>query len=416
VRQILDGEEEATTMDRRTFLKAGGAAIGVAALPGRARGQAAPSAIRIGYAISLSGPFAPGAQSTSWSQYKLWAKDVNDAGGIHLKKYERKIPVELIEYDDRSQPDEVIRLVERLILQDKVDFILPPWGTHMNLAIAPVINKHEYPVIFFTATALRIRELAKRWPYAFFPLAQPDDSAAPLGTMLASLKSQGKIKGRVAAVHVAEQTGVELHSSFGEACKKNGIEVVYSKSYPLGVSDLSPLIREAMQTQPDGFFAFSYPTDTFMLAEQSSVLGFNPPIYYSAVGTPFPAFKAKLGDKVNGVLLWGGLDHKAAGLAEYRQRHRAMYNRDTESGAVGMYATVQVLQQAIERVGEIDRKKVRNEIATGSFPTIFGTLKFKDQLLVDPWTVGQWQNGEVVGVFPAQKPNAQALLFPKPKW
>ena len=59
-----------------------------------------------------------------------------------------------------------------------------------------------------------------------------------------------------------------------------------------------------------------------MLAEQSQVLGFNPAIYYSAVGTPFPAFKAKLGDKVNGVLLWGGLDHKAAGLAEYRQRHR----------------------------------------------------------------------------------------------
>ena len=238
----------------------------------------------------------------------------------------------LIEYDDRSQPDEVIKLVERLILQDKVDFILPPWGTHMNLAVAPIINKHEYPVIFFTATALRIRELAKRWPYAFFPLAQPDDSAAPLGTMLATLKSQGKIKGRVAAVHVAEQTGVELHTSFVEACKKNGIEVVYSKSYPVGVSDLSPVIREAMQTQPDGFFAFSYPTDTFMLAEQSSVLGFNPAIYYSAVGTPFPAFKAKLGDKVNGVLLWGGLDHKAAGLAEYRQHHRAMYNRDTESG------------------------------------------------------------------------------------
>src|SRR4029453_8809466 len=103
---------------------------------GGPRGQAPQSALRIGYAISLSGPFAPGAQSTSWSQYKLWAKDVNDAGGIHLKKYERKNPCELIEYDDRSQPDEVIKLVERLILQDKVDLVLPPWGTHMNLAVA----------------------------------------------------------------------------------------------------------------------------------------------------------------------------------------------------------------------------------------------------------------------------------------
>ena len=87
-------------MDRRTFLKAGGAAIGVAALPGRARGQAAPSAIRIGYAISLRGRSRRGAIA-SWSQYNC-GKDVNDAGGILLKKYERKVPVALIEYDDRS--------------------------------------------------------------------------------------------------------------------------------------------------------------------------------------------------------------------------------------------------------------------------------------------------------------------------
>ena len=81
-----------------------------------------------------------------------------------------------------------------------------------------------------------------------------------------------------------------------------------------------------------------------------------------------------------------------------------------------MYATLQVLQQAIERVGEIDRKKIRNEIATGTFQTIFGDAQVQGPAHVDPWTVGQWQNGEVVGVYPAQKPNAQALLFPKPKW
>src|SRR4030095_5450843 len=110
-------------------------------------------------------------------------------------------------------------------------------------------------------------------------------------------------------------------------------------------------MRECTQAQRAGFVSFSSPTDTFMLAEQSQVVGFNPAIYYSAVGTPFPAFNAKLGDQVTGVLLWGGLDHKAAGLAEYRQRHRAMYNRDTESGAVGMFAAVRVLEPSIEGGG-----------------------------------------------------------------
>ena len=402
-------------MDRRTFLKAGGAAIGVAALPGRARGQAAQSAIRIGYAISLSGPFAPGAQSTSWSQYKLWAKDVNDAGGIHLKKYERKVPVELIEYDDRSQPDEVIKLVERLILQDKVDFVLPPWGTHMNLAVAPIINKHEYPVIFFTATALRIRELAKRWPYAFpagparrLGGAARHDAGHPQEPGQDQGAGGGGPRGRAdrrRAAHLVRR-GLQEERHRGRLQQElSGRRVRPVAGDPRGHADAAGRVLRVQ-----------LPHRHLHAGRAVAVLGFNPAIYYSAVGTPFPAFKAKLGDKVNGVLLWGGLDHKAAGLAEYRQRHRAMYNRDTESGAVGMYATVQVLQQSIERVGEIDRKKIRNEIATGTFPTIFGTLKFKDQLLIDPWTVGQWQNGEVVGVFPAQKPNAQALLFPKPKW
>ena len=245
--------------------------------------------------------------------------------------------------------------MERLILNDKVDLVLGPWGTHMNLAVAPIINKYKYPAMFLTATGMQIKKIAKRWPYAFWPLVMPDDLAKPLGTMLANLKKEGKIKGRIAAVHVAEQTGVELHTSMLEACKANGIEVVYSKSYPISVSDMSPFIREAQATNPDGFFCFSYPTDTFMVTETAQVLGFSPPIFYTGVGTPFPAYKGKFGAKTEGVLLWGGWDDKAPGLADYRKRHMAMFNRDSETGAAGVYATMQILQKAVETVGEIDR-------------------------------------------------------------
>ena len=403
-------------MDRRTFVTGGAALLGTATLPRRSYAQAAPKTIRIGYAISLSGPFAPGSQSTSWSQYKLWAKVVNDAGGIHLKRFDRKVPIELIDYDDRSQPDELIRLVERLILNDKVDLVLPPWGTHMNLAAAPIVNKYEYPTIFVTAGAMRLRELAPKWPYAFWPTVQPVGATAPLAAMVADLKKQGRIQGRVAAIHATEQLGVEMHTAFLEACKQQGVEVVYTKSYPLGVQDLQPVIREAMQTNPDGFFAFSYPTDTFMLAEQSQIVGFSPQIYYTAIGTPFPGYKAKFGDKANGVLLFGGVDTKAPGYAEYAQAHREMWKRETEAGAASVYGSLQALQQAIERAGEIDRKKIRDELAKGSTPTVWGEFKFKDQLATDPWAVGQWQGGEVAGVFPTHKAGARPMLFPKPKW
>src|SRR5262245_46155527 len=205
------------TMRRRTVLKSGAASLlGVSSLPMVARAQA-PKSIRIGYAVALSGPYAPGAQSTIWSQYKLWAKDVNDAGGIMLKKYGAKVPVELIEYDDRSQTEEAIRLSERLILNDKVDLTLAPWGTAANLAAAPVFNKYEYPVIHFTAAADRIAQLGPRWPYSFWASVQPKPATTPLATMVKKLASEGKIKGRVAIVHAADQLGVEMATAMQEA-------------------------------------------------------------------------------------------------------------------------------------------------------------------------------------------------------
>jgi branched-chain amino acid transport system substrate-binding protein len=402
-------------MRRRSLIKGGTAVLGTLALPHIAN-AAVPKSIRIGYAVALSGPYAPGAQSTTWSQYKLWAKDVNDTGGLFLKKHNARVPVELIEYDDRSQIEEAIRLVERLILNDKVDLTLPPWGTATNLATAPVFNKYEYPVLHYTASAMRVRQLGPRWPYSFWALVQPDTGTEPLATMCAKLKSESKIKGRIAIMHVADQLGVEMATAMADACKKANVEIVYNKSYPLGVSDLSAQIREIMALEPDGFFCFSYPSDTFMVTEQSHVLGFSPQIYYTGVGTPFPAYKAKFGAKVEGVLLYGAADVTAPGRNEYLARHRAMYNRESEIGATGTYGCMQVLQKAIEEVGEIDRKKIRNHIASASFDTVFDVFKFKDQVQENAWAVGQWQNGEVVGVLPANKRGAKPLVFPKPKW
>lgn len=350
------------------------------------------------------------------SQYMLWQKRVNDSGGIELKKYGKKVPIELISYDDRGQPDELIKLLERLIVQDKVDLILSPYTTHMNLAAAPIVNKHKYPTIMTTAGAERVVQLSPNWPYAFWALSQPRDAAAPLAAMCGKLKKEGKIKGRIAAVHVALDAGVEMHTAFVEAAKKEGLDIVLSKSYPFGSSDLQPLIREAMAAEPDAFLAFSYPPDTFMLTEQAKILGFNPAIFYAYVGPAFPDYKKKFGDNVNGILVYDGMDPKAPGFAEYAKAHQEMFNRPMPAGAVGVYGCLEVVQKAVEQVGEIDRAKIRDVMANNQFSTVAGDVKFADQRRVKPWAVGQWQNGEVIGIYPADIKGAAPLLFPKPKW
>jgi len=404
-------------MDRRTFVKGSVAAAGAATLTGRVFAQAAaPDKLRFGYAITQSGPLGPGAESTTISQYKLWQKLVNDAGGILLKKFNRKVPIDFVSYDDQGKPDELLKLTERLIQQDRVDMMLAPYASHMNLAAAPVINRYEYPVIMTTATTSKTYDLALKWPYAFWNISQPNESAHPLSNAIAELKKEGKVSGKVAVVHVATEFGVEMHAAFIDQAKKDGLDVALSKSYPLGVADLQPLIREAMATQADAFVCMSYPPDTFMLVEQAKIVGFNPKFMYVAIGGVFPGLKDKFGSNVNGILVYGGVNPGEPGMADYNKAHQAMFNRPSEAGAINVYGALQVTQQAIEKVGEIDRKKIRDVIATDAFPTLWGELKYVSQRNANPWAVGQWQGGEVVGVYPANKAGAKPLLFPKPAW
>jgi len=93
---------------------------------------------RIGFAFTKSGPYAAGAGLTMYPNYILWTKDVNEAGAIELN--DGMYAIELIEYDDQSSPEEAIKAIHRLVDQDTVDLLLPPWSTAMNLAIAPVFH------------------------------------------------------------------------------------------------------------------------------------------------------------------------------------------------------------------------------------------------------------------------------------
>jgi branched-chain amino acid transport system substrate-binding protein len=405
-------------MDRRTFIKGSAAAVGVVSLPRKLYAQAAaPDKIRFGTAVGLSGPFIDGAKSTTISQYDLWAKRTNDAGGIMLSKYNKKVPVEIVYYDGRFDNNETIKLTEKLILDDKVEMMLAPWGTQWNIVSAPITNQYEYPVIYTTAGDSILYTKGNDWPYAFWSLAQPIEATQPLVDWLVQLKNEGKIKGRVAAINIGIELGVEMAKAFANLAPAAGLELVFNQSYPPETQDLQPLLREVMAAEPDAFFSFSYPPDTFLVTAQAQQLGFSPDIFYVCIGGVFPGYRDAFGaDKVEGILAYGGQDPEAPGYAEYAEAMKAEYNQEPEAGAVQVYACLQIVQQAIEAVGEIDRVKIRDEIAKGGKGTLWGDITWKNQLNANPWAVGQWQGGKMVGVFPADKTNAQPPLFPKPKW
>src|SRR5262245_1285328 len=157
-------------MQGKLWRAAAGAGLLALVAGATAAQEAGPKSIKIGYAISKTGPNAGGASITQIPNYQLWVKEVNDRGGIMLKSVGRRVPIEVIEYDDRSNLEEAVRAVERLVTQDKVDLLFPPWGTGLNLAVGPVFNKYGYPQLAFSAVTDRAPELAKRWPNSFWYL------------------------------------------------------------------------------------------------------------------------------------------------------------------------------------------------------------------------------------------------------
>jgi len=375
-----------------------------------------PTSIKVGWAISKTGPYVGGATITLLNAYKLWVKDVNAAGGIMLKSLNKKLPVEVIEYDDRSNSDEMIKAVERLINQDKVDFLFPPWGTAFSLASAPIFAKAGYPQLLVTATTDRAPEFAKRWPNSFWFLGTATEMANSAADIFAKLHKDGKIGDKIALIGVADQFGIELSTAARDAFKKHGLNVVYDKSYPLGSQDMQPILTEAMRTNADVFMAASYPPDTFAIIDQAKVLNYNPKVFFTSVGTAFPVIKQRFGANAEGIMGTGGWNADSPTLKAFLQRHKEVLNAEPDLWAAPVtYSSLQMLQQAIERVGKVDRAAVIKELSNGTFDTVYGKVKLVDNRFLDVFQTGQWQGGEYYGIGPSKLAGARQPIA-KPAW
>jgi branched-chain amino acid transport system substrate-binding protein len=214
----------------------------------------------------------------------LWAEQVNAAGGLSVKGTRRR--VELFGYDDRRETETVVRTYEKLMGSDKVDLILPPWGTGANFAVLPLIQKYGHPMLAPTATGRKLLDFKN--PYFFAMLQQPDRMMGALADFLAA---QG-VK-TAAVVYVDELFGLENLSALE----------------PVGVKDLSPVLRDFKSKNPDAFLGITYPPDTFLVTGQSKEVGFNLKVFYAAVGSAFPVYKQRMGEGARRALAGPGAPH-----------------------------------------------------------------------------------------------------------
>jgi branched-chain amino acid transport system substrate-binding protein len=399
------------TMHRRRFLTT---AVGAATVPiwrGRARAQAKP--VRIGYTLSATGPYAVGAGITQAPNYLLWQEQVNAKGGLAVKGEGRR-PIEFVSIDDRSEIETAVRFYEKLATDDKVDLMLPPWGSGMNFAIAPVATKHGYPLIGPTAISAKFRELAL--PYFYIMLVQPEPQMQAVAAMLKDFRDQGKIK-KVAVAYVNDLFGIELNAATGPAFKAAGLEVVDTKSYALGVKDLTPVLRGFKAAGADAFVGLTYPPDNMLATAQAKEVDWNPAVYFVGVGTAFPFYRDRFkgAEGVMGIAGWNP-KVKYPGAKEYFDAHVKKFQKEPDRWASAFaYASLQILERCVGEVG-LDRPKIKAMLDATEFQTVAGPIKFtKGENLATPGMIGQWQKNEFELLWPKERATGAAVV-PKPAW
>ena len=331
-----------------------------------------------------------------------------------MKEYDKKLPIDLITYDDASDIGNMTRLFEKFMVQDKVDFVLSPWSTDFLYAAAPLATKYKYVLVGGAGGAVQLSKEMPNYPY-YFQVLNAADTQIPV---LAKVLKENNIK-TVAIAYGENLHGVEYNDEAKKVFPQAGLEIKMDKSYVLGTKDLSPILESAKALNVDAFISFSYPDETIGLTAAAISHNINFKAFFSSVFTYTPTYRDMFGSNaVEGIMGGGGWSEKSPGGAEFTALYKKHFNKEVDDkwGQLYYYASLQHLQAAIEEAGTLDQSKIRDLVATKSYKTILGEFKYdKDRTFRGYFgSIGMWHNGVYELVDPGQYRTATPII--KPAW
>jgi len=332
--------------------------------------------IKLGFSMALTGPLAPnGKQSLLGAQ--IWADEVNAKGGLLGRK------VELVHYDDQSNPTNVPGIYTKLIEIDKVDVVMGPYGTNLNAPALPVVMQKNKLFVGFFALDINSEFHYPKY-FSMLPTGPTPREAFTEGFFQAAAAQNPK-PATVALVSEDAEFARNACDGARNNAKAGGFNIIYDKTFPPGTTDFSPIIHALQATNADIVAVCSYPLSSVGIVQSVRELGFKPKMLGGAmVGLQALAFKDKLKGKLNGIVnyeTWVPSPKLLAPAAEFfkvyqeRAKGQGIDPLGYYLGGWG-YADFQLIGQAIEGAGTVDNDKLAEYFRTHEFKTIMGDIKF----------------------------------------
>ena len=375
--------------------------------------------IKIGVAVSLTGKIAYEGRLVK-DGYEVWEDWVNSHGGITAGGINYK--VKMVYYDDESAPVRGAKLTEMLITQNKVDFLFGPFSSAITFATTAIGEKYKMITIAPEANAVNIYE--RGYKYVFSVLPPAPMLMVPIAYMAENLNPKPKT---VAIISANDLFPLSCAGGFRDKCKELGFDVVLFEKYPAGATDISALLTQVKNLNPDILGVAGYTADSLMVIRQCKELNINPKIYAFSVGVMIPSFIAELGADAEyafeGEWWLPGMknsDKVFGTTADYVQACKDKFGPDymPEYHVSSASAAGTLLQLAIEKADSIETEKVREalsglDVELTTWPAI--AFNEKGQNIKWPHPVVQVQNGKYVIVYP-ESSQENAPIYPAPEW
>jgi branched-chain amino acid transport system substrate-binding protein len=365
------------------------AALLLAGLSPFAAGAAEP--IRIGFGMALTGGLA-GNGKAALVAIQIWKDEINAKGGLLGR------PVELVYYDDQTNPALVPGIYSKLLDVDKVDLLISGYGTNLQAPAMPIVMQHG-----MTFIGLFGLDVNHQFHYDRFFQIQPNGEDPKISSIEGFFQAAMTAKPTPKSVAIvgadAEYPKIATEGA-REIAKKLGLKIVYDRSYPPTTVDYTPIIRAIQASNPDIVYVASYPPDSAGMVRAAHEVGLKATVFGGGmIGLQFAALKQQLGEMMNGIICYDmyvpSPTMNFPGITEFLAKYQPIAAKEG-ADQLGYYlppyayAAMQVLAQAVETTKGLDQAKLARYMHATTFKTVIGDIKWAAN--------GEWATPRVIFV------------------
>jgi len=375
----------------------------------------APKTIKLGCSIALTGNFGAGGK---WVRqgYELGIKRINDAGGVYIEQFKKKIPLEIVFVDNESDPAKSASRMEKLYSVDKVDVFLGSFAGALIIPQLATAEKYKTPILVTTMTSTA--EFQKGYKYVFTPFQNEQNEVTCFLDVIESLPKDERPT-KIAFFGIQDEWGTSVGRYLKEFASKRNIEIKISEMYAMTTTDFSSHIINAKNAAADALLTTPTPPQGVRIVKQMKELDWSPKLSFILRAADDSSWSKNLGKDGDYMCHAGGWDFhlKFPGIQKFNEDYKAAYGSFPEIPAAVAFTCTQILGDALQRAGTLQKDKVRDAIASTDMMTLMGPTKFNPNGRRDRnlQVVSQWQNGSDELVWPKDQAS-RPLAFPMPPW